>query len=673
MKKYLIILFLLISPLIGATNYHFSNDGNDDTGNGSIAAPYATITKLNALWAAGTFAPDDTIFFNKGDTFTGTLVAKESGTSGHPIVISAYGIGDNPIITGFTTLSSWTDEGGGIYSKTVTCESPPEMVTIDGTQYARGRWPNSPTWATIDSHVGVISITDADLNDSLVDWAGAEVVIRTSVLNNIQRFTIIDHNNQTITYSGGNSYPVADEYGYFIQNDLKTLDSFGEWYYNDTTSTFYVFFGDKNPNDYHVKVSTLDKVVDVGIYNDYIVFENLSIHGGNKNSIFVWLDDYITIQSCEIDFSGNHGITANRSENLKILSNLITNCNDCAISIATYCHNAIINGNTIENTGLMPGMGLAEWASGKAMLLIQSNNLLIENNRILNSGFSGINFSGINTKVSSNLINTFNVIKEDGGGIQYGSQAEGTEMIVSNNLVINGMESLGGKPLGSKHMTYGIYFDYYSSGFDILDNTVANCKSAGILISGSQNSNVKNNTIYNCFNAIQLQELSGLGSPPRNITMNENIFFAKDISQAAMQVNSTTNDFNLFGLFNNNCYARPIDDVNTIDILINWGGIGRKTLEYWQNTYEQDLQSFKSPISVADTTEIDFYYNATSSPDTKILPYASIDLTGTKYATEYEVPAWSGVVLLKDPDPDARPITSGGKPIVSGGQILTVH
>jgi len=83
-----------------------------------------------------------------------------------------------PIITGFTTISGWTNETGGIYSKTISCESKPNILTIDGVQYGMGRYPNTGTNLIIDSHSTNVSITDADLNTAVTDWTNAEVVIR---------------------------------------------------------------------------------------------------------------------------------------------------------------------------------------------------------------------------------------------------------------------------------------------------------------------------------------------------------------------------------------------------------------------------------------------------------------------------------------------------------------
>jgi len=80
--------------------------------------------------------------FKRADLFSGTLRITASGLSGNPItmdlMVPAYACNFR-----IRTLSSWTDEGKGIFSATVNTESPPEVVTIDGIQFCMGRHPNS--------------------------------------------------------------------------------------------------------------------------------------------------------------------------------------------------------------------------------------------------------------------------------------------------------------------------------------------------------------------------------------------------------------------------------------------------------------------------------------------------------------------------------------------------
>src|SRR5205823_2520641 len=90
-------------------------------------------------------SPGDNVLFNRGDVFYGRIIINKSGASGSPITIGAYGTGANPVITGFTTVSSWTSLGSNIWesSNTVSTLSTANIVVINGVNTAMGRYPNS--------------------------------------------------------------------------------------------------------------------------------------------------------------------------------------------------------------------------------------------------------------------------------------------------------------------------------------------------------------------------------------------------------------------------------------------------------------------------------------------------------------------------------------------------
>ena len=91
----------LVESLEGRTllsSYYFSAAGNDATGNGSQAAPWATINKLNTL----DLNPGDQVFFRGGDTFSGgiNIDPTDAGTAANPVTINSYGTGRATISAG---------------------------------------------------------------------------------------------------------------------------------------------------------------------------------------------------------------------------------------------------------------------------------------------------------------------------------------------------------------------------------------------------------------------------------------------------------------------------------------------------------------------------------------------------------------------------------------------
>jgi hypothetical protein len=108
--------------------YYIASGGSDSNSGLSSGAPWQTISKVNAA----TLVAGDTVSFNRGDTFSGTLTITNSGTNGNPITIGAYGSGALPIIScgnargvylqncSYVTVQDLTITGVGVVAATGT-------------------------------------------------------------------------------------------------------------------------------------------------------------------------------------------------------------------------------------------------------------------------------------------------------------------------------------------------------------------------------------------------------------------------------------------------------------------------------------------------------------------------------------------------------------------------
>jgi uncharacterized repeat protein (TIGR02059 family) len=660
MRKVLMMFLCLVSVIASATDYYVSSSGNDSANGLSSSTPWQSISKVNSAFSG--INPGDRILFKRGDVFYGTLRISRSGSSGSPITISAYGSGANPVISGFVTISGWNNYGGGIYSKTITCESSPNIVSVNGVNTPIGRWPNTG-FLYIDSHVSTTSITDSELPSS-PDWTGAEVVIR-KVPFVYDRNIITDHSGTTLTYTTGSDYTPRDGYGYFIQNDLETLDKTGEWFYNG--STFYMYFGTADPNSYTVKVSTTDQLAYLLGVN-YITFDNLSFEGGNSYAVQISNSDYITVQNCSINFTGNTAVFGpwnGTSPNCRITNNTISNSNNLAIELHGDHTNASVTNNTILNTGLIIGMG-GNSDGGYMAMDINGENSLIQYNSIENTGYVGIKFDGNNTVVSNNLLNRFNLVKNDGGGIYTyaGTGTPNTGQKVTGNIILYGVGLGDGLPDKALH-GIGIYMDDQVEAVSVTNNTVAHCNSTGIYLHNAHEITVNNNTLFD--NGSGDSDIGGQilfvhdtyspDDPIRNVTMNYNIFFAKTTQERVIAFSTTDNDISSFGTADYNCYAKPIDNsfiAKTWDG--GWNSIStNRSLSNWQSYTGKDRNSYISPISLTDVSKIRFEYNASTSNKVVSLDGSYIDVKGTKYSGSITLLPYTSVVLMVDPNPTAPP------------------
>ena len=181
-------------------------------------------------------------------------------------------------------------------------------------------------------------------------------------------------------------------YGFFIQNDSRTLDLQNEWYYNPSTKKIRIYSTAAPAN---VQVATKDTLVYMK-YRNYITFDNLSFQGSNKDAFVILSSSNVTIQNCSIDYSGNDAIWGNQnwgkpSSSFVLKNSTINHTNNNAINLASEFTGALISHNTIKNTGMIVGMG----GSGDGMyeaVQTKANNAIIEYNEIDSVGYVGIAF-----------------------------------------------------------------------------------------------------------------------------------------------------------------------------------------------------------------------------------------------------------------------------------------
>jgi hypothetical protein len=226
MKTILLAAMLCLCGMANATNYYFSTVSGDDSRTSAQAqnpnTPWKTITKLNAVFS--TLVAGDSILFKRGEIFYGSITIGKSGTAANPIKFGAFGTGAKPVISGFVTVSGWTNIAANIWesNSTVSTLASCNVISINGANAAMGRLPKTGYW-TIGGTNGN-SITDAtNLNAGTINWTGAQVVLRKYRWI-MDKYTITSASGNTINFSNGGD-AIQTGWGYFIQNDVRTLNS----------------------------------------------------------------------------------------------------------------------------------------------------------------------------------------------------------------------------------------------------------------------------------------------------------------------------------------------------------------------------------------------------------------------------------------------------------------
>jgi hypothetical protein len=100
-----LMTFLMVSGLVAGipapasavgTTYYVSAAGSDSSTGTSSSTPWRSLSKVNST----VLRPGDTVRFRRGDTWSGGIVANQSGTAAAPIILNGYGTGNAPTITG---------------------------------------------------------------------------------------------------------------------------------------------------------------------------------------------------------------------------------------------------------------------------------------------------------------------------------------------------------------------------------------------------------------------------------------------------------------------------------------------------------------------------------------------------------------------------------------------
>jgi len=630
--------------LIENAAYYLSSTGNDSNDGLSELTPWKTLDKVNST----TFSAGDNILFKRGDTFYGSLTIDQSGSVGTLIIFGAYGTGNNPIITGFTTVSAWTNLGSNIWESTSAASTLPtcSMVSINGVNTAMGRYPNADLsnggFLTIASQPTSTSLTCSALT-GIPNWSGAEIVIRDNDWTFSKR-TVTSQTGSTVNYNSDCGAPT--NYGFFFQNDIRTLDQQNEWYYNPTTKKISIYSTSQPVN---VKIATVEDVVTIASAVGYLSIDGIDIMGANSRGIFRWVYGTegervhdVAVKNCNFSYSGMSAIAV-RADNIIIENCTFNQSNTSAVDLH-YSKGVQIKNNTIQNTGLFAGMGV-----GFSTIEVggSTDTALIEYNTIINSGHNPITFGDDVSTIRYNFIDNYDTVLDDGGGIYGGSNAT-----ITHNIVLNGVGAWKGSARTSGGTAVGIYLDDNSINNTVSNNSVYNASSIGIFLHNARNNTIEDNVGFGDYEQISIKDDNISSELCTNNIVRRNIFVTKSATTVVADYYSVSDDLLTNGtVLDSNYYARPMDDNITFRDYQPAYGNNFKTLAQWKAYSGQDANSKKSPQAVTSVNHLQFEYNETSTAKIVYPNWASIDVTGKEYRAPVVLQPFASLILIKDYTP----------------------
>lgn len=617
--------------------YYIKNSGND-ANTGLSDAQAWTFAKL----ASFTPVNGDTILFNRGETFIGSLDLRKSSVSGSVITYGAYGSGAKPIITSLKTLTGWTLHSAGIYK--ISGGIIPEncdIVTINDVSTPMGQFPQTG-WNQFETFTGRASFVDNQLTGT-PNFTGAEVVIKKSNWT-IDRGAVTNHTTNTVTYTSGssNNPQSSGEYKYFFQKSLNCLLKFGDWYSDGTT--FYMYFGANSPDSYTIKAGGSDYTVYL-YQKNYNKLENLQIEGGNLYGVYFAGSVAFSMVSCDIKNCGLTGITGLTSIPLGSSTNtLIDSCTIKHVGGSGAWINSAsshITDTTFEDCGEFAGHGDAGGGSHYG-IYIKGAGTITEYNTFNRIGYIPINFYSNDSIIRYNKISNYPLLGLDDGGAIYSyygiEDTLQSGIKVYNNIIQNSSGN-------------GLYPDNLSNNQEWYNNTVIAISKWPIHCNMPQINSIHDNTVFGCGVAgIDLSNLLAQATKASSTTIASNTFVQTATGQKMISLRDerNTNDILNFGTSNGNKF---IVDNATDSLFYNVHG-SSASLPYVAISYNfTDWKTLTgdestSALSVETLSKISIIYNDSKTEQTIALAESKIDLTGTVYANTITLQPFTSKVLI---------------------------
>lgn len=627
--------------------YYVKNGGNDSANGLTDATAWAHHPWMTG-WTASTksLVAGDIVCLKSGDVWVDKIIAAQNGTSGNPITLTSYGTGDKPKISGFTTLSSWTLYSGSIYYATFTADKQTNVVTINDVNTGMGRWPDTG-YRIFESYNNTSrTFTDTQLSEETpYNWVGAEVCIRKNNWS-LDRALITNQSGDVITYSslGGDSGIIGNNYGYFIQNDLRTLTVENEWYHDYTTNRLYIY---GNPAGKVIKVATKQRLFYTNGY-DYLTINNIEFEGSIENLIHSegTVTSFI-ITNCNLYYSGENGIMfINTPSYCEVTYNDIADCQAAGIKLWGGTENNI-SYNTIDSCGIIRGMGYIAFRNC-GIYTSGTNYLDITHNYVTHTGSNGISIDGLYNLVQYNYVELSSLCINDSGGIYIGSSAANYSTI-DHNIIYNIPGDGSGTPYASSPLTRGLYADDFAQYLTITNNIIHTATESAMMLHDANDNIVRYNILYNSKYGLYYLS-SSAGSIRRNL-VDHNKFVALETTQHstfAQAYAGSPGDISNFGTINYNIYARPINQNTSTGHLRTWdGGYVSRTLDSWQTFTGHDTNStLNLGGAISSINNIRLIFNNEMEDKYFELSAPMKGLDNTTYSGTISLSAFTGLVLL---------------------------
>jgi parallel beta-helix repeat protein len=595
-----IITVIFLGLETQSQNYYVSSSAATN-GSGSMVSPWNSFASLNTLLA--TSAPIDTVFLKSGDVFRDQITVALASN----FVITSYGTGNKPIISGADSVISWTTIS--TYWQ-ANFSQPITNFFVNNQEQIIARYPDeSSPYLTVDA-----GTTNSTLND-----AGLSIISSTT-LNQSQvcvhtaqwcweKSPITSSTSNSITYLNPTLRVPTANYGYFVYDHISYLTTGKEWKYDASSQKIYYqpVTGDPNTFLCEASVRGYGILLNAGVANiniSNITFEKQSESGvGILNAT----NQNIIIDNCNFARQYKYGVEVH-GKYAKISNSYFREIDGLAVYLNASGTGAEVHHNIFRNNGGFRNSGIGLEINLSSIKGAYVDSCHIHHNDIDSAGYCGISMDGKRNLIERNIIKNAMLLNNDGAALKSFGVASQYN-IFRNNFVSKSDGNTANTPSGS-FITPAIYFDFSTNNCTIQDNTIYDRSKKGIFLnSGTNNNTVIGNVVYGGNYLLDFNGSPIIPTPMNGMTVKKNILFAKDATAYILRMVDNTSGYN-HGVIDSNYYFQPYNSNNYTFIppSTNWN------FSTWKSNTGYDINSKSSFVNwTLPTSDDSLFMNQTDN------------------------------------------------------------
>ncbi len=506
------------SAATDTTNWYVSNTGSDSNSGNSTDAPLLTITGLMTK----TLQRGDTVFFKRGDKWREQFTISQSGTADSNIVITAYGTGADPIISGSELLNGTWVQNGSIWATHASADV--YNLFVNGTQQVLARSPNigqyGNQWFPMLSGTSTAKVKATGLTATEDALVGGTIVVR-AIQWAYEREVIRSNKDDSVSVTTALGWTPEVGWGCFAENKQSFLDSTGEMWHNTTTdSTYWQPPAGQNPSSFTIEGSELDYGITtsqsyIKIYG--IQFKHQRLAGINISGT----PSNITIRRNTIWKQLGDGVKIGAATAITIDSNTIRDVN--AIGINAYNMSGTITDDTLRNSGTIPGS--CEQPFG---YFLGDGGVTVKNCYLDSIGYDGI-YAHSHVWIEGCIIKHYCMSLTDGGAIY----SDGHNVVALKNFCYDGVFFTPSNGSPSYTTIMGVYDDAGNTNSRADSNMFIRSGNGGFFTQyNADYDTCRYNMFYNItggqwVGALQIMKDSSFVNPYHHV-INNNTFFHAD-------------------------------------------------------------------------------------------------------------------------------------------------